>query len=222
MGTARTSEAATATKAGRGKARDSGEMLLGIAAKLFREKGYTATSIRDIVKRAHIEPSALYYHFKSKESLLDAVLERSIVNVMDDVREAVAELPVGASPRERFETAIATHLRSIVQHGDFALASRRVMGQMPPAVRRKHESMRAEYGAYWQELFADAARRREFRSDARLGLARMFLMGALNWSTEWFEPKKKSQEEMAAVFCGFLFDGLGQVPLARVKAGRAH
>lgn len=212
-------EPATKARAVRARPKGSGEVLLGIAAKLFSEKGYTATSIRDIVKRAHIEPSALYYHFASKEALLDAVLDRSITSVMADVRAALEELPVTASPRERFRVAIATHLRAIIRHGDFALASRRVIGQIPIASRRKQEAMRAQYGAFWQDLFEEAARQKEFRDDARLGLARMFLMGALNWSTEWFDPKKKSPEDIAEVFCGFLFDGLGDIPLERAVTG---
>jgi AcrR family transcriptional regulator len=203
----------------RGKAKDSGEVLLGIAAKLFREKGYTGTSIRDIVKRAHIEPSALYYHFASKEALLEKVLDRSILSVGADVRAALQALSEETTPRERFQVAIATHIRSIVLHGDFALASRRVIGQIPLAQRRKHDAMRAEYGAYWQELFAMAAKQKEFRDDARLGLARMFLMGALNWTSEWFDPKKKSPEEISEIFCGILFDGLGPIPLDRAKTG---
>jgi AcrR family transcriptional regulator len=215
-------EPAPKVRTPRARPKGSGEVLLGIAAKLFREKGYTATSIRDIVKRAHIEPSALYYHFASKEALLDAVLDRSITSVMADVREALEELADTAAPRERFRVAIATHLRAIIQHGDFALASRRVIGQIPMASRRKHDAMRAQYGSFWQTLFEDAARQKEFRGDARLGLARMFLMGALNWSTEWFDPKKKSPEDIAEIFCGFLFDGLGEIPLERVFMGDAQ
>ncbi|NYT63543.1 TetR/AcrR family transcriptional regulator [Alcaligenaceae bacterium] len=202
------------------RSRDSGELLLGIAAKLFSEKGYTATSIRDIVKRARIEPSALYYHFASKEALLDAVLERSILQVTADVRAAVEKLPAQANPRERLEVAIATHIRSIKLNGDFALASRRVIGQIPPAVRRKHDTMRAEYGAYWQELLMLSAKQNDLRDDVRLGLARMFLMGAINWMTEWFDPKKKSPEEIAVIFCGILFDGLSQNSSDRVLPHR--
>lgn len=215
-------ELATRARTARARPKGSGEVLLGMAAKLFSEKGYTATSIRDIVKRAHIEPSALYYHFASKEALLDAVLDRSITSVMADVREALEELPDTARPRDRFRVAMATHLRAISRHGDFALASRRVIGQIPAASRRKQEAMRAQYGAFWQDLFEVAAQQKEFREDARLGLARMFLMGALNWSTEWFDPKKKSPEDIADVFCGFLFDGLGEIPLERAVTGGAQ
>lgn len=193
----------------RARNRDSREVLLRIAARMFRDNGYTATSIRDIVSEAQIEPSALYYHFASKEALLDVVLERSILNVMADVREALEALPAATPPRRRFEVAIAAHIRAIRVHGDYALASRRVIGQVPPAIRRKHDAMRTEYGAYWQHLFALAAAQGEFRNDAQVGLARMFLMGALNWTSEWFDARRKSPEAVAAVFCGILFDGLG-------------
>ncbi|MDB5819399.1 MAG: transcriptional regulator, TetR family [Rhizobacter sp.] len=196
-------------RAPRSRNKDSKEILLGHAARLFREKGYTATSIRDIVKRARVEPSALYYHYASKEALLDAVLDRSILSVLGEVREAVDRLPEGTPPRERIKTAIATHIRSIIVHGDYALASRRVIGEIPPAIRRKHAAMRADYGAYWQSLFERVAEHDGFRDDVRPGLARMFLMGALNWSSEWFDPKRKSPEDMAQVFCDILFEGLG-------------
>lgn len=190
-------------------ARDSKELLLGIAAKLFREKGYAGTSVRDIVKKARIEPSALYYHYASKEALLDAVLERSIEGVRGEVHAAVDQLPEAAPPRERIAAAIAAHLRAISVHGDFALASRRVVGEVPLAVRRKHDSMRAEYGAYWQSLLEAAAQGAAVREDAPLGLARMFLIGALNWSSEWYDPRRKTPEQMALVFTRMLFEGMG-------------
>lgn len=196
----------------RARPRSARELVLRHAARLFREKGYSATSVRDIARRSRIEASALYYHFASKEALLEEVLDRSILNVATEVRQALDALPPGTQPRERFHVAIATHLRAIVQHGDFALASRRVIGEIPAGLRRKHDALRASYGSYWQELFEQAAMAGEVRSTARLGLARMFLLGALNWSSEWFDPKRKSPEELAEVFCDFLFDGLGQVP----------
>ncbi|MFA7416767.1 MAG: TetR/AcrR family transcriptional regulator [Rhizobium sp.] len=202
------------------RGKNSGELLLRIAAKLFREKGYTATSIRDIAKRAHIESSALYYYFASKEALLDAVLERSINSVMAAVREAIRQLPADASPRERFRVSIATHSRVVVLHGDYALASRRVIGQIPLSVRRKHDAMRGAYGGYWKELFNLAARNNDFADDAQPGLARMLLLGAINWTTEWFDANRKAPEEVAAIFCDILFGGLGPKP-RQLKAVRA-
>lgn len=200
-------------------AKNSRDLLLRIAAKLFREAGYSGTSIRDIAKRARIEPSALYYHFPSKEALLEAVLDESILSVMAMVSKALDDLSENATARERIRVAIATHIRAITTHGDYALASRRVMGQIPTAVRRKHVAMRADYGAYWQRLLEDAAAEEPFRAKRNLGLARMFLLGALNWTTEWFDPMKKSPEELAGVLCAILLDGLA-VPHLKSEAKR--
>ncbi|MCR9243229.1 MAG: hypothetical protein NXH87_17750 [Rhodobiaceae bacterium] len=47
------------------------------------------------------------------------------------------------------------------------------------------------------------------RSDVDLGLIRMLLMGALNWSVEWYKPGKKSIRAMADHMCLMLFDGIG-------------
>lgn len=197
----------------------SAARFLKVAAKLFREKGYANTTIRDIAKRARVEPSALYYHFASKDALLEAVLDESILSVMAMVSEAVEALPTTATARERMHVAVATHIRGIFTHGDYVQASRQLMGQVPPAVRRKHEAMRAGYGAYWETLFAGVAAHEPFRAAGDMGLARMFLLGAVNWTSEWLDPAKKSPEELAGVLCAILFDGM-VAPQAGTSAAR--
>jgi AcrR family transcriptional regulator len=190
----------------RGNARDR---LVGIAARLFREHGYTGTSVRDIARRAGVEPAALYHHFRSKEALLEEILDRSILGVQRDVETALAGLPEDCSPRERLRHAITAHLHAINRDGELVLASRRLSGQLPPTQRRKHAALRDRYGAYWQHLFEEAARQGHIRADAPLGLARMFLMGAMNWSSEWYDARRKSPEQLAQVFCVFLLSGVG-------------
>lgn len=54
------------------------EQILSVSAKLFTEKGYDKTSIQDIINALGMSKGAIYYHFKSKEEILDAVIkERS-------------------------------------------------------------------------------------------------------------------------------------------------
>lgn len=56
--------------------RDTREDIIDIAIDLFSERGYSGVSIRDITKRAGIRESSLYNHFKSKDELLDVIIER--------------------------------------------------------------------------------------------------------------------------------------------------
>lgn len=54
---------------------NSRERLLEVAEALFAEQGYLATSVREIVQGAGVQPPALYYHFKNKETLLVELLQ---------------------------------------------------------------------------------------------------------------------------------------------------
>ena len=60
------------------------QRLLETATKLFAEKGYAGTSVREIVDRAGVSKPVLYYHFKSKEGLFYAILEWA-VNVQQEI-----------------------------------------------------------------------------------------------------------------------------------------
>ena len=57
---------------------DTKERILETAERLFAERGYGATSLRSIIAAAKVNLAAVHYHFRSKEALLDAVLERRI------------------------------------------------------------------------------------------------------------------------------------------------
>ncbi len=58
------------------KSQKTRERVLDAAAKIFRQKGYAATRLADIAAAADTQAGSLYYHFDSKEQLLDEVLER--------------------------------------------------------------------------------------------------------------------------------------------------
>ena len=56
--------------------------ILDVAGKLFAVKGYDATSTNDILKEIGIARGTLYYHFRSKEDILDAMIERMTVSLV--------------------------------------------------------------------------------------------------------------------------------------------
>ncbi len=53
--------------------------LIDQAAALFSEFGFEQTSVSDIVKKTGVAQGTFYYHFKSKEEILDAVIEREVI-----------------------------------------------------------------------------------------------------------------------------------------------
>ena len=63
-----------------------------LAGELFAQKGYRATSVRDIAVAAGIQSGSLYHHFDSKESIGDEILSGFINDVLADYRAALAML----------------------------------------------------------------------------------------------------------------------------------
>ena len=61
--------------------------ILDVASRLFMIKGYDETSTNDILDEIGIARGTLYYHFKSKEAILDAVIMRMVDNMLAEARE---------------------------------------------------------------------------------------------------------------------------------------
>lgn len=91
---------------------ESRERLLQGAIDLISERGYAATSVDAICRHAGTAKTALYWHFKSKEGLLNAIIERVNEDWIQEISKSTA--PVG-SPAERLDMLIA-HLKQIVEH----------------------------------------------------------------------------------------------------------
>ena len=64
--------------------------ILDIAEELFTAKGYDNTSTTDILERVGIARGTIYYHFKSKEEILDALIDRIIQGIVRNVRSALS------------------------------------------------------------------------------------------------------------------------------------
>ena len=70
--------------------------ILDVAGRLFGEQGYDATSTNDILKEIGIARGTLYYHFKSKEEILDAMIDRMTEQILEKAKSIVkqTEIPV--------------------------------------------------------------------------------------------------------------------------------
>lgn len=96
------------------EAEERKQEILDAAERLFASKGFDNTSISNILEETGIARGTLYYHFKSKEELLDAVIERMIEGMTVRAKEIAdrREIPV----LQRFTMMIMVfHVSSDVQ-----------------------------------------------------------------------------------------------------------
>lgn len=172
--------------------------LLDATAHLFAERGYAATSTRDIALAAKMLPGSLYYHFASKEQMLVAVYEAGVRELEAAVRGAVARVD---QPWPRLEAACRAHLETVLKHSDYAQVLIRVLPQDVPLVAERLNELRAGYEVVWRELVL--ALPLPAGSDRRA--LRLMLLGSLNWARFWFDLKgRDSPRVLARKFVGML------------------
>ncbi len=207
-------------EAGHAEVNTSRRHILDCAARLFREHGYAATSLRDIAAASGIKAGSLYYHFASKDEIVTEMLNIGVRTVFDEVRRSVEAL--GDAPgAARIETAIRAHLRSIFEIDDYNGASIRIFGQVPAHVRDATLGERDAYERYWVELLEREVHQRKLRSDVDCTLLRLFLFGAMNWALEWYKPDGKySVEEVARQLSEIILRGSGRAPEPTSPRGR--
>jgi len=189
------------------KADISRERVLVAAAQIFNEKGYSGTTMRDVGRAVGLQAASLYYHYRSKDELIEAVLDKGVDDVAASVRAAVKAVPETASHKERISIALDAHLRSVLG-STFSMSARRVFGQVPEPIRRRHLKHRDAYGEFWMNLLRDAAKGGALRSEIDVRLARIFIISALNSALDWYKPEGKSVDQLAKQFNLFITDGL--------------
>jgi TetR/AcrR family transcriptional regulator, cholesterol catabolism regulator len=84
-----------------------------LAGELFAEKGFRATTVREIADAAGILSGSLYHHFDSKESIGDEILSGFLNDVLTAYRGAVA---AADDPRDAVERIVRTSSHTLVQH----------------------------------------------------------------------------------------------------------
>lgn len=189
------------------------QRILDAAAAVFREQGYANARLSDIAERAGIQTGSLYYHFASREELVSEILRLGIETAWRHVRDALTTLPPTATPLDRLAAAIRAHTAAVLEISDYSSAQARIVGQVPPEVRQGHLADQRRYGAFWNELLNAAAAAGQIRADANRFVTRMLVLGALNWTAEWYDHGRgPSAAAVADQATALLIHGLASEP----------
>lgn len=189
------------------------EQILAAAARLFRRRGYAASTLRDIAAEAQVEAGSIYYHFESKDAILDEVLDRGVRDIYLGVGAALSECEkAGADFRARFAAAVVAHLTHLLTLSDFTSTNIRNYSQLPADMRRRHLPLRRQYGALWDGFLKKAQAEGAIRADLPIVPLRQFVLGALNWTVEWFDPERSSVRLLGESATKLILDGMATRP----------
>lgn len=169
--------------------------VLQAAARQFRERGYAATTLRDIARGAGMLPGSVHYRYRSKEDILAALMEHAIDRLIEGVRAVTATV---TNPLERVRLAMIEHLRILLSGEDSVYVLLYDWRSLSPAAERAIARQRQRYEQFADDLLAQAAALAPVRPGVDLYLLRQFAFGASNWAAQWHDPKSSYTPEAIA------------------------
>jgi AcrR family transcriptional regulator len=184
--------------------------LLEAAARVFRQKGYGITTMRDIAAATGMTAGSIYYHYPSKGDLLLAVYAEGVARVSAAVQAALVP---PSTPWEKLERAMTAHLQMMVGQApdDAPFAGVFVQVQphdFPPEHHAALIALRNSYEATFRALIDALPLKRG--TDRRL--LRLQLIGALNHVPQWYRPNgPRTPQAIARVMTRHLQAGLEPV-----------
>jgi TetR/AcrR family transcriptional regulator, cholesterol catabolism regulator len=181
------------------------DRFLDAAARLFRQHGFEATTVREIAKAAGMLPGSLHYRYPTKDGLLLALMRRGVDADIAYVRAAIAP---AKDLVERLRLALHARVRFLLSRDSASTVLfdwRSLKGRAREQVIR----LRDDYEKFWMGLIEDAAGSGVLRPGVDLKLFRLFLFGAVNWVALWYSPRReRSPDEIAEAFWRFIAHGV--------------
>lgn len=190
---------------GTGLRAQGSENVSRVACRIFRERGYHATSMRAIASALGMQPAALYYYYPGKEDLLFSIMDNAVDGLTMYVQEHTD--PDAPAP-ERLRQAITAHITAIADHLDELSVFLHEMKSLSPKRRDVLQAKSARYEHIFRDILHDGIETGQF-ADVDPRLARFMILSACNWIYNWYKPEGAYRpRDIAEAFSDMMLHGL--------------
>lgn len=174
--------------------------LVATAARLFRRYGFERTTAREIARAFGVQSGSIFYHFKNKEALLVAVMLEGMRQFADAARGPLADARL---PLERLRALFYGHLVALHGGGDEQAVVIQEWWSLSASARKPVVALRDEVETMWRSVLDGAAAAGLVSGDLRL--LRLAMLGALNWTLQWYRREgplgvRELADDLLAVF----------------------
>jgi AcrR family transcriptional regulator len=185
------------------------------AARAFRQKGYAASTTREIAEMVGLQKASLYHHIEGKEQLLYELCVDSLEHIQANVAAIVA---LEASPIQRLRAAIKAHVTAMLEdqdkHATMLVELRSLSGGRRDDVIR----LRDGYEDMLAAIVVECQQAGHLRRDVEPGLLVLALLNLLNWTIFWYREDGKLTPVQVAEFLETIYlDGAAKRPMSSVQ-----
>ncbi|MDN3356528.1 TetR/AcrR family transcriptional regulator [Actinomadura sp. DC4] len=183
------------------------EHLVRLAAELFAEKGYQATTVRNIADEAGILSGSLYHHFDSKESIVDEILT-AFFDELAAANQAVLEK--GGDPRTILAGLVGICFGTLVPHRAAIMVLQNDWNYLRQFDRFDYLSKSEEVAErLWVGQLVEGQRTGLFRDDIDARLTYRMIRDTIWVAVRWFRPGGRLDAQgLADHYIKVLFDGI--------------
>lgn len=163
--------------------------LVRVAAQMFRQKGFEGTTIRDIAHAVGMRSGSPFYHFANKHELLMAVMEEGLRLGLEQTEAALDASTLTAT--EQFRRLVRVQYGILHDTGsDFIPVMLYDWRSLPDQYKRRIIELKDRYDAIWQQTLEELRAQGRLRTDPKL--ARLMILGAINFSATWYRSTNAS------------------------------
>ncbi len=159
------------------------EFVLGAAARLFRQKGFDKTTVKEIAEACDMLPGSLHYRYPSKESILVDLMRLALEQASTALSEAIRG---ESEPLEQLRQGINAHLELLVGGSDMVYVLLFEWRSLQGQSRKEMIDLRDRYELLWSAMIQSLSFQNLIRADVDRDLLRLIGLGALNWVATWF------------------------------------
>ena len=160
--------------------------ILNAAAQIFSIKGFHATSMQDIAGAVNLQKASIYHHVSSKQEILLELLDQALEMLTEKVSEVLKDEK--DSPDEKLRRMTHAYLEALTDHFDLATVLLMEHRSLKPELHARHIPNRDHFEALWREVVEEGMQAGVFCC-AETALTVRNLLGAMNWTITWYNPK---------------------------------
>lgn len=183
------------------------EEILAIACRLFSQKGYHGTTIRDISEACGILAGSLYSHINTKEDLLFEITNRGADGFYHSLLPIVeSDLPI----EQKFRLAVRAHIQVVEDNLEAATVFFHEWKALTGERFAQIQAKRDRYEQLWAAMLDEGIQAGMFRlQDEKF--ARLLILSVGNWIYQWYRPEGElSAEEIADRFVALMLHGFAR------------
>ena len=167
------------------------QMIMEAAAKLFRDRGYSATSMRDLAKAVHLQASSLYNHIKSKQEILKEICFHNARHFLAGVEQIIQE---ESGPEAQLKALILLHLKVATSDATSITSFNDEWRHLDQPELDQFIKLRKRYETHFRSIIEQGIEEKIFRP-VDPSIVMYTILSSLRWVYDWYRPDRADSIE---------------------------